>query len=148
MHTGLLRLIGATTFAYGMATAYRPGLIARPSGLVDPHGGVGPHTAMVVRPLAWRDAAGGLAMVVAPRGGALATASAVRVASDLGDAVLLGSTLPGRPRRVVAALTALGWAALTVAGLVGDAEPGRSAAHRERRAGRRCRRAARRVRIR
>lgn len=119
MRTGLLRAIGAATCAYGIATAYRPGLLARPCGLVDPDGRVGSHTATVLRPLAWRDAATGLAMLVAPRGPALATATTVRVASDVGDAVLFGRVLPGRVRRAGAAVTALGWAALTVAGLVG-----------------------------
>lgn len=86
---------------------------------MDPDGRVGPHTAMVLRPLAWRDAATGLAMLVAPQGPALVTATTLRIASDVGDALLLGPVLPGRVRRAGAAVSALGWAALTVAGLVG-----------------------------
>ncbi|GGW80384.1 hypothetical protein GCM10010503_67230 [Streptomyces lucensis JCM 4490] len=125
MHTGLLRTVGALTFAYGVTTACRPELLARPCGLVGPDGDVAPHTAAVLRPLAWRDAASGLAMVVAPEGPALATAAAVRIASDVGDAVLFGSALPGRLRRAGAVVTALGWAGLTVAGLVGRPEPAR-----------------------
>ncbi|GGL93459.1 hypothetical protein GCM10010129_41650 [Streptomyces fumigatiscleroticus] len=112
------------TCVYGIATAYRPGLLARPSGLVDPQGGTGPHTAIVVRPLAWRDAVTGLAMVLAPQGPALATATAVRIASDVGDALLLSGTLPGRFRRAGAAVTALGWAAAATAGLVGSPRTG------------------------
>lgn len=122
MRTGLLRIIGAATLAYGAATAYRPGLLARPCGLVDPHGDVDPHTATVLRPLAVRDAVSGAAMVVAPRGPALVTASAVRIASDIGDAVLFGTALPGRFRRAGAVVTALGWAALTTSALI--APPG------------------------
>jgi hypothetical protein len=120
MRTGMLRALGAATFAYGIATTYRPGLLARPSGLVDQEGRVGLHTAMVVRPLAWRDAATGLTMLLAPQGPALVTATSLRIASDVGDAVLLGRTLPGRTRRVVGTASALAWAALAVAGLVGN----------------------------
>ncbi|WP_205614332.1 hypothetical protein [Streptomyces dangxiongensis] len=119
MRTGLLRAIGAATCAYGVATAYRPGLLARPCGLVDADGQVGPYTVVVLRPLAWRDAACGLAMLVAPQGPALATATTVRIASDVGDALLFGPVLPGRVRRAGAAVSALGWAALTIAGLIG-----------------------------
>ncbi|MFF9087481.1 hypothetical protein ACF1BE_13865 [Streptomyces sp. NPDC014991] len=119
MRTGLLRAVGAATCAYGVATAYRPGLLARPCGLVDPDGHVGPHTAMVLRPLAWRDAATGLAMLVAPQGPALVTATTLRIASDIGDALVLGPVLPGRVRRAGAAVSALGWAALAIAGLIG-----------------------------
>ncbi|MFD7710029.1 hypothetical protein ACFV6E_24815 [Streptomyces sp. NPDC059785] len=120
MRNSLLRAVGAATCAYGLATACRPGLLARPTGLVDPHGGVGPHTAMVVRPLAWRDAASGLAMLVAPAGPALVTATAVRIASDVGDAVFFGTVLPGRVRRIGSAVTALSWAAVATAGLIGS----------------------------
>ncbi|MCS0605551.1 hypothetical protein NX794_30750 [Streptomyces sp. LP11] len=125
MRTGRLRAIGAVTFVYGIATACRPGLLARPSGLVERHGGVAPHTAMVLRPMAWRDAASGLAMVVAPDGPALATASALRIASDVGDALLLGRTLSGRVRRTGAVASALGWAALTAVNLLGRPDTAR-----------------------
>ena len=128
MRTGLLRALGAATCAYGAAAAYRPGLLARPLGLVDSHGPVGPYHALAVRPMAWRDAATGLAMLVAPKGPALATVTAVRIASDVGDALLFGAALPGRFRRAGAVTSALGWAALGVAGLIGSgrATEGRS----------------------
>ncbi|MFI8192168.1 hypothetical protein ACIF8T_25865 [Streptomyces sp. NPDC085946] len=116
----MLRALGAATCAYGVAAVYRPGLLARPLGLVDPHGRVDPRSALVVRPMAWRDAATGLAMLAAPEGKALATVTAVRIASDVGDAVLFSAALPGRFRRAVAAVSALGWAALGVAGLTGS----------------------------
>ncbi|GAA3494970.1 hypothetical protein GCM10019016_020700 [Streptomyces prasinosporus] len=119
MRTGLLRALGAATCAYGIALVYRPGLLARPLGLVGPHGRADPHDALAVRPMAWRDAATGLAMLVAPEGAALTTATAVRIASDVGDAVLFGAALSGRVRRAGAAVSALGWAALAVAGLTG-----------------------------
>ncbi|SFC47959.1 hypothetical protein [Streptomyces aidingensis] len=118
MRVGLLRLIGATTAAYGIAVAARPGLLARPSGLTDRDGRVAEDTEISLRPLAWRDAAGGLALLLAPEGPALGTAAAVRIASDLGDAVLLGRALRGRFRRFGAVATAGGWAALTLAAVL------------------------------
>ncbi|MGW5536683.1 hypothetical protein ACWER6_21105 [Streptomyces sp. NPDC004009] len=127
VRTGLLRIIGAATLAYGAATARRPGLLARPCGLAGPDGEVGPRTETVLRPLAVRDAVSGLSMTVAPRGPALVTASAVRIASDIGDALLFGTALPGRVRRAGAAITALGWAALTAAALIAP-EPAHRAA--------------------
>lgn len=92
MHTGVPRPIGATA---SPTAVYRPGRTARPCGLVDPHGGVGPPTAVVVPPVTRRDAVGGPASALAPPDGAPATASAVRIASAPG-----GALLPGRTRRV------------------------------------------------
>ncbi|MFI2645807.1 hypothetical protein [Streptomyces sp. NPDC018610] len=112
-------MIGAATAAYGMAAACRPDWMARPVGMVDPQGVTHRHTAMALRPLAWRDAASGLSMLLAPRGPALVTATAVRIASDVGDAVLFGRTVSGRVRRAGAVASALGWAALTAAALAG-----------------------------
>lgn len=117
MRTGLLRVLGAATAAYGVLGARRPDWMARPIGMVDSQGRTHPYTAMALRPLAWRDAACGLAMLLAPRGPALVTAAAVRVASDVGDAVLFGTTVHGRVRRAGAVVSAAGWAALTVAAL-------------------------------
>ncbi|WP_234438485.1 hypothetical protein [Streptomyces sp. NRRL S-340] len=142
MRTGLLRSVGAATAVYGAVAAYRPNWLARPVGLVDPDGTTRPHTAMALRPLAWRDAASGLAMLLAPGGPALVTATAVRIASDLGDAVLFGTGVTGRVRRAGTVVTALGWAALTAAALaasrdVGAADGGAMAAERGRMAARR-----------
>ncbi|MEU7472866.1 hypothetical protein AB0A94_30825 [Streptomyces sp. NPDC044984] len=120
VRTGLLRALGAATCTYGVAAVRRPGLLIRPLGLVDPHDRVDPRNALAIRPMAWRDAAAGLAMLVAPEGPALATVTAVRIASDVGDAVLFGAALPGRVRRTGAAVSALSWAALGVAGLTGS----------------------------
>ncbi|MEU7099757.1 hypothetical protein AB0A66_15725 [Streptomyces longwoodensis] len=130
MRTGGLRVQGAATFAYGAATAYRPALLARPAGLVDAHGAVEPHTALVLRSMAWRDAAVGLAMLLAPQGPALTAAGAVRIASDVGDALFFGRALRGRLRRAGAVVSALGWAAVTVAGLAAGPERRVSAGRR------------------
>ncbi|OEV11563.1 hypothetical protein [Streptomyces nanshensis] len=116
MHVKLLRAVGAATALYGLAVTARPELLARPSGLTGEDGRVAEATRISLRPLVWRDLAGGLAMVCAPEGAALRTAALVRVASDLGDAALLGATLP-RPARAKAVAVSVGWAALSVAGL-------------------------------
>lgn len=113
----MLRAVGAATAAYGLAVTVRPERLARPSGLTDYLGTVAEETATSLRPLGWRDAASGLAMLLAPTGPALKTAAAVRLAADFGDAVLLGATLP-RSRRIPAVAISVGWGALTVAGLL------------------------------
>ncbi|MFI6447147.1 hypothetical protein [Kitasatospora sp. NPDC050543] len=118
MHVGLLRVTGAATAVYGLAVTLRPGLLAGPSGLVDADGRTAPATAVSLRPVGWRDAASGLAMALAPDGPALRTAAVLRVAADLGDAALLGRTLPGRDRRVMAVAVSVGWGALSLAGLL------------------------------
>lgn len=122
MRVGLLRTVGAATAAYGLAVTAWPALLAKPSGLVDTRGRTEPRTRTSLRPLAWRDAASGAAMMLAPAGGALRTAALLRVAADLGDAVLLGATLP-RSTRAKAVAVSVGWASLSVAGLLtGDAD--------------------------
>lgn len=118
MRVGLLRGVGAATALYGLAVAARPDLLARPSGLVDADGRTAPDTAVSLRPLGWRDAASGVAMLTAPEGAALTAATLLRIAADLGDAVLLGSTLTGRGTRLKAVAVSVGWGALSVAGLL------------------------------
>ncbi|MFF8787172.1 hypothetical protein [Streptomyces sp. NPDC015125] len=120
MKVGLLRAVGAATAVYGVAVAALPELLARPSGLVGATARTEPATRTALRPLAWRDAVSGLAMLVAPEGPALRTAAYVRIAADFGDAVLLGATLPGRDRKLTAVAVSLGWGALSVAGLLAD----------------------------
>jgi len=126
MRVGLLRTVGAATALYGLAITARPELLARPSGLVDASGATAEHTRVSLRPLAWRDLASGLAMVAAPEGAALRTATLVRIAADFGDALLLGATLPGRATRGKAAAVSVGWGALSVLGLLttGGADDG------------------------
>ncbi|MFF4610443.1 hypothetical protein ACFY1Q_12350 [Streptomyces albidoflavus] len=116
MHTPLLRAVGAATAVYGALVTVRPGLLAKPSGLTTADGDVPRDTEICLRPLVWRDLAVGVAMVTAPEGPALRTATAVRIASDLGDALLLGPTLD-RPYRPKVLAVSVGWAALSVIGL-------------------------------
>lgn len=119
MRVGLLRAVGAATAVYGTAVAVWPDLLARPSGLVDERGRTPPGTRLALRPLAWRDAACGAALLLAPPGAALRTAALLRIAADLGDAVLLGATLPERDTRRRAVAVSVGWGALSVAALAG-----------------------------
>ncbi|WP_431682458.1 hypothetical protein [Kitasatospora sp. KL5] len=129
MNRRLLRLTGAATALYGVAVTRRPGLLARPSGLTAPDGTVPAAVEACLRPLALRDAACGLAMLLAPDDSSLRTATLLRVAADFGDAVLLSGALPARRHRVMALTVSLGWGALSVAGLLQPATD---------RAGRRC----------
>ncbi|GAB7033785.1 hypothetical protein AB0G35_04950 [Streptomyces sp. NPDC021749] len=119
MNVRLLRVVGVATAVYGVAVSAVPDLLARPSGLVDGEGRGARETRTSLRPLAWRDAASGLALVWAPEGPALRTAAYVRIAADFGDAVLLGMTLPDRDRRRKAVAVSVGWGALSVLGLLG-----------------------------
>ncbi|MFI0261808.1 hypothetical protein ACH4OW_22540 [Streptomyces sp. NPDC017056] len=121
MHVGLLRMVGASTAVYGLAITAWPGLLAKPSGLAGEDGRVAPATRTSLRPLAWRDAASGLALALAPPGPALRTAACLRIAADFGDAALLGGTLPQRKRRA-AVTVSVGWGALSVAGLLWPAK--------------------------
>ncbi|MEU6084289.1 hypothetical protein [Streptomyces sp. NPDC047108] len=118
MRVGLLRTVGAATAVYGVAVTAWPALLARPSGLTDSQGRTAEATRISLRPVAWRDAASGLAMAVAPQGAPLTTATVLRIAADLGDAALLGATLPDRATRAKAVAVSVGWASLSVVGLL------------------------------
>ncbi|MFJ9853969.1 hypothetical protein [Streptomyces sp. NPDC101150] len=119
MTVRLLRAVGAATAVYGVAVAVLPDLLARPSGLVDDDGRSERATRTSLRPLGWREAASGLAMVLAPEGPALRTAAYLRIAADFGDAALLAATLQGGERKAKAVAVSLGWGALSVVGLLG-----------------------------
>ncbi|MFI9046275.1 hypothetical protein [Streptomyces sp. NPDC053427] len=119
MTVRLLRAVGAATAVYGVAVTVLPDLLARPSGLVGEDGRSERATRTSLRPLGWRDAASGLAMVLAPEGPALRTAACLRIAADFGDAALLAATLPGGERKAKAVAVSLGWGALSVLGLLG-----------------------------
>ncbi|MFJ6214036.1 hypothetical protein ACIQGZ_11995 [Streptomyces sp. NPDC092296] len=118
MRVGLLRAVGAATAVYGVAVTAWPGLLARPSGLADADGRTAEATAVSLRPLGWRDAVSGTALLLAPGGAALRLAALVRIGADLGDALLLGRTLPAPGRRRAAVAVSVGWGTLSVAGLL------------------------------
>ncbi|MCX4744253.1 hypothetical protein OG455_01775 [Kitasatospora sp. NBC_01287] len=125
MHRPLLRLTGAATALYGLAVTRRPELLARPSGLAGPGGEVPTALATCLRPLAFRDAASGLAMLLAPDDRSLRLATLVRIAADFGDAALLARALPGRRHRAMALAVSIGWGGLSVVGLLRPS-PGRT----------------------
>ncbi|MEV7175195.1 hypothetical protein [Kitasatospora sp. NPDC093679] len=132
MNRTLLRLTGAATAVYGLAVTRRPALLARPSGLAAPDGAVPAPVAARISQPALRDAACGLAMLLAPDDRSLRTATLLRIAADLGDAALLSGAVPavtGLPAaryRAAALVVSLGRGALSVAGLLRpDRVPGR-----------------------
>ena len=105
------RILGVATAAYGAAITARPALLLKPSGMLR-GAGPEPEQETFVRTLGIRDLASGAAMALAPGGAALRTAIAVRVAADLGDLVVLGRALRGRPERTKVMAAAGGWAAV------------------------------------
>ncbi|HEY7592247.1 MAG TPA: hypothetical protein VH969_03770 [Actinophytocola sp.] len=105
------RALGVATAAYGAAITARPALLLKPSGLLR-GGRPEPEQETFVRTLGVRDLASGLAMAFAPGRRAMRTAIAVRVASDLGDLVVLGRALEGKPERTTVLAAAGGWAAV------------------------------------
>ncbi|MGD9990231.1 hypothetical protein [Pseudonocardia sp.] len=105
------RFLGAATATYAAATLARPSVLARPLRM-----GTSPATDTLARAVGVRDLASGVAMVAAT-GHAGVVASAMRIGSDLGDAVVFGlSDLPADARRKAVGV-ALGWAALNSAAL-------------------------------
>ncbi|MFE0697528.1 hypothetical protein [Streptomyces sp. NPDC058869] len=128
MKTSPMRWMGAATAAYGVAVLVRPALMARPCGLDGEDGSVPAPTALLIRALGARDAAIGIAMMVAKDRSGRRAATACRVVADLGDAVLFGTRLPDPAARRKAAAVAGGWGALcAVAGLASDRPRGHRA---------------------
>ncbi len=105
----LVRTLGVLTAAYGAAVIVRPEVMAKPTGMVDRHGRAPSAVALLTRAVGVRDVASGLAMVFAPSRRTLDLAVAVRVASDLGDGVVFGTTLSDKGLRAKAAGVAGGW---------------------------------------
>ncbi|MEU7628577.1 hypothetical protein AB0C34_01140 [Nocardia sp. NPDC049220] len=105
------RIAGVATAGYGLAVALRPGVLLGPCGWSDDN------TAgrAVARMAGMRDLASGLAMAVAARPNTMRLAIAIRVGSDLSDAVVLGRALRGRPQRAKAIAATVGWGLLCAA---------------------------------
>ncbi|MFE8915234.1 hypothetical protein [Streptomyces globisporus] len=128
MEAGLVRWVGAATAAYGVGVLVRPALMARPCRLDDEDGSVPAPAALLIRAMGVRDAAIGIAMMVAKDRSVRRAATVCRVVADLGDAVLFGTRLPDPAARRKAAAVAGGWGVLcAVAGLASDRTRGRSA---------------------
>ncbi|MGR8007024.1 hypothetical protein [Streptomyces hypolithicus] len=107
------RALGAATAAYSAAIAVRPEWLARPCGLaLEPDGSVPRETGLLIRAIGARDAAIGVAMVVASDDSARRTATLCRVAADVSDALVFGTLLDSRPARAKVVGFALTWGAL------------------------------------
>jgi hypothetical protein len=115
--TGPLRVLGAITVAYSVAIIAVPKLLAKPCRMTDVTGGTPMPVRTLIRGIGARDAAIGVAMMVAPPGIALTTATVCRVASDAGDAVAFGIGLPDASTKLKIAGFAVLWAALNAAAL-------------------------------
>ncbi|WP_084467297.1 hypothetical protein [Actinokineospora inagensis] len=110
--TWIPRVLGLATAVYGAAIVVRPAVLAEPTGLVAASGRPARGVAVLTRSVGVRDVATGLAMAVAPAGVALRLAIAVRVVSDVGDAVGFGTGLPEAGARRKSAAVAGVWAGL------------------------------------
>lgn len=111
--TFLPRLLGALTAAYGAGLLVSPKqLLAQPCDLTEGDGSVSAPVATLSRAIGARDVISGLLMCAAPRGNALRAAIAVRAASDLADAAVLGVSLPNAQARAKAAAVAGSWGGL------------------------------------
>jgi hypothetical protein len=110
--TWIPRLLGVATAGYSVAIIARPELFTKPTALQAEGAPLPTATAIGVRALGGRDLASGLAMALAPSGGALRTAIAVRVGADLVDLVVLGTSLPDATARTKAAGVAAAWGTL------------------------------------
>ncbi|GHE07791.1 hypothetical protein [Klenkia taihuensis] len=108
----LTTLTGAATAAYSAALVARPELLQRPSGLSRNQ-----DNRTMTRLVGVRDTAIGLAMVLAPAGAARRAAVGARVASDWGDAAVLGVALRGRGTRAKVVGFAALWGAVCLAAL-------------------------------
>jgi hypothetical protein len=96
---GFARVMGALTVVYSVAVLAKPKVFAKPCGLLNPAGQVPADVEPLIRSIAARDTFIGLAMVAAPAGAPLRWATGLRAVSDLGDAALLGSSLPDKSAR-------------------------------------------------
>ncbi|MFF0542216.1 hypothetical protein ACFYTF_05210 [Nocardia thailandica] len=118
------RLLGLATAVYGVSVATRPDLLLRPCGFDTDR----PASRAVARMVGCRDAISGAAVALAPDARAGRAAAAVRIAADLADAVVLGTTVePGRKPTAIA--VPLVWGLLG-AGTAALAWPARPAAAR------------------
>ncbi|MEO6881183.1 MAG: hypothetical protein ABI181_09610 [Mycobacteriaceae bacterium] len=111
----LTKILGALTASYAAAVLVQPKVLAGPCELTEPGGGVSRSTAALCRAVGVRDLASGLAMVLAPTTGAARAAIAVRTASDLGDVVVFGTSLPSRSARMKAVVVGIVWGGLCAA---------------------------------
>lgn len=102
------RLLGIGTAAFGATIVVRPETLAVPCGLTNAAGKTSPGTAVLCRAIGARDVVSGLALVFAPSPNPLRLAVVSRVATDIGDALLLGGLKPEPLTRSTLATLAAG----------------------------------------
>lgn len=117
MRLNLPAILGGLTAAYGAAVLVKPAVFAKPIGLAGSDGSVSAGVGALCRAVGVRDLASGLAMVAARTPGETRLAIAVRVAADVGDAVILGLSLPDADARRKAAAVGVIWGGLNAATL-------------------------------
>jgi hypothetical protein len=120
--TRTLRVLGAVTVGYSVAIAAAPRLLAGPCRMTDVTGSTPTPVATLIRGIAARDTAIGLAMMIAPPGVGLGVATAARVASDLGDTVAFGVGLPDAATKAKIAGFAAAFAAVNAVALARSGE--------------------------
>ncbi len=117
------RVLGAATAAYSAAVIVKPEVLTRPTGLGDSAA-----TRILSTAVGARDLVSGLAVALAPAGAPMRLALMVRVAMDVGDAVL-GAASPDKATRNKVIGIALGWAALNALALLASQEETAEDAH-------------------
>jgi hypothetical protein len=108
----LTTITGAATVAYSAAILAKPDLMLKPAGM-----GRGTDHRTLTRMVGVRDAAVGVAMMLAPAGPVRRAVVGARVASDWGDAVVMGLGLRGRDSRGKAVGVGVLWGAVCLAAL-------------------------------
>jgi hypothetical protein len=116
----LTALVGAATAAYSVSLVAAPRILIKPCELED-----STDTRTLTRGIGARDAAVGLAMVLAPAGTARRLVVGARVAADLGDAGAFAAGLAGRGSRAKVVGFAASWALLSLVAAVVDERRGR-----------------------
>lgn len=98
------RVMGAVTLVYALLVIVSPEVMTDAIGLSE--GAADADLALLTRTMLVRDLACGLAMMFVPAGWPLLTAIGIRVASDFGDALIMGTGLPTGADRTAALLVA------------------------------------------
>ena len=112
------RIVGLLTALYGVSAVLKPDVIARHGELAstsDRRSAV----ALLSVTVGIRDMVSGIAIVLAPAGGALLAVLGARVAFDAGDAAAFGRLLPTRSARRKVAAIAVGWGAISALAMIG-----------------------------
>ncbi|WP_211718391.1 hypothetical protein [Nocardiopsis sp. MG754419] len=123
------RVMGAVTVGYALLVLVSPEVMTGALGLSQ--GAADPDLALLTRTMLVRDLACGVAMMCVPAGWPLLTAIGIRVASDLGDALIFGAGLPTEADRMAALLVAGGFGVLCALSALGARRPAAAPAEPE-----------------